>query len=126
MTNPRRRMIGTVIGTSMTKTVVVRVDRTVRHPLYNKVVHRSEKFLAHCETGCQKGDRVQIVESRPISRRKRWVVENVLAHDRRIHEVVEAAAETEVTAPAKAKPEAKAKVEAQAQTDGKDKSGGGE
>jgi small subunit ribosomal protein S17 len=89
MTNPRRRMIGTVIGTNTAKTVVVRVDRTVRHPLYNKVVHRSEKFLAHDERGCQKGDQVQIVESRPISRRKRWVVENVLAHDRRIHEVVE-------------------------------------
>ena len=90
MTNPRRRMIGTVIGTSMTKTVVVRVDRTVRHPLYGKVVHRSEKFLAHDERGCQKGDRVQLVESRPISRRKRWVVEDVLAHDKRIREVAEA------------------------------------
>ena len=66
-TNPRRRMIGTVIGNSMTKTVVVRVDRTVRHPLYGKVVHRSQKFLAHDESGCQKGDRVQIVESKPIS-----------------------------------------------------------
>lgn len=94
MTNPRRRMTGTVIGTTMTKTVVVRVDRTVRHPLYKKVVHRSQKFLAHDERGCQKGDRVQIVESRPMSRRKRWVVESVLAHDRRIHEVVETAVDT--------------------------------
>ena len=118
MTNPRRRMIGTVIGTSMTKTVVVRVDRTVRHPLYNKVVHRSEKFLAHCESGCQKGDRVEIVESRPISRRKRWVVETVLAHDRRIHEVAGSGAETEVTAPAKPKADAKASAEP--------KAGGGE
>jgi small subunit ribosomal protein S17 len=98
MTNPRRRMLGTVIGTNMTKTVVVRVDRTVRHPLYGKVVHRSQKFLAHDERGCQKGDRVQIVESKPISRRKRWVVENILAHDRRIHEVetpIETGAKTE-------------------------------
>ena len=95
MTNPRRRMTGTVIGTTMAKTVVVRVDRTVRHPLYKKVVHRSQKFLAHDERGCQKGDRVQIVESRPISRRKRWVVENVLAHDRRIHDVVETKVEIE-------------------------------
>ncbi|MGB7538351.1 MAG: 30S ribosomal protein S17 [Anaerolineales bacterium] len=108
-TNPRRRMIGTVIGNSMTKTVVVRVDRTVRHPLYGKVVHRSQKFLAHDEQGCQKGDRVQIVESKPISRRKRWAVESVLAHDRRIHEVEAAGPETEVTAGAKpaAKPAAK-------------------
>ena len=92
MTNPRRRMIGTVVGTSMIKTVVVRVDRTVRHPLYGKVVHRSQKFLAHDERGCQKGDRVEIVESRPISKRKRWVVETVLAHDRRVKEPVEATA----------------------------------
>jgi small subunit ribosomal protein S17 len=92
MTNPRRRMIGTVVGTNMTKTVVVRVDRTVRHPLYGKVVHRSQKFLAHDERGCQKGDRVAIVESRPISRRKRWVVETVLMHTGRIQEPVEAKA----------------------------------
>lgn len=107
-TNPRRRMIGTVIGTSMTKTVVVRVDRTVRHPLYGKVVHRSQKFLAHDEGGCQKGDRVQIVESKPISRRKHWAVEKVLAHDRRIHEVEAVGPETEVTTAAKpaAKPAA--------------------
>jgi small subunit ribosomal protein S17 len=100
-TNPRRRMIGTVIGTHMTKTVVVRVDRTVRHPLYGKVVHRSQKFLVHDEQGCQKGDRVKIVESKPISRRKRWVVENVIAHDRRIHEVVETPVETGDTPDAK-------------------------
>jgi small subunit ribosomal protein S17 len=91
MTNPRRRMIGTVVSTKMTKTVVVRVDRTVRHPLYGKVVHRSERFLAHDESGCQKGDRVQIVESAPISRRTRWVVESVLASDRRVHEPEELA-----------------------------------
>ena len=114
-TNPRRRMIGTVIGTSMTKTVVVRVDRTVRHPLYGKVVHRSQKFLVHDESGSQKGDRVQIVESKPISRRKRWVLEKVLAHDRRIHEVTAAGPETEVTTPG-AKPAAKAA----------EKTGGGE
>jgi small subunit ribosomal protein S17 len=120
MTNPRRRMIGTVIGTGMAKTVVVRVDRTVRHALYGKVVHRSQKFLAHDERGCQKGDRVEIVESRPISRRKRWVVENVLAHDRRIHDVVESGSEVEVTAPVKVKTEAKAAAE------DKGKTGGGE
>jgi small subunit ribosomal protein S17 len=106
MTNPRRRMTGTVIGTTMAKTVVVRVDRTVRHPLYKKVVHRSQKFLAHDERGCQKGDRVQIVESRPISRRKRWVVENVLSHDRRIHDVVETKVEIEAEPAAQAEGEA--------------------
>jgi small subunit ribosomal protein S17 len=91
MTNPRRRMIGTVVSTKMTKTVVVRVDRTVRHPLYGKVVHRSEQFLAHDEKGCKKGDRVQIVESAPISRRTRWAVENVIASDERIHDTAEVA-----------------------------------
>jgi small subunit ribosomal protein S17 len=84
MTNLRRRMIGTVVGTSMTKTVVVQVDRTVRHPLYGKVIHRSEKFLAHDERGCQAGDRVRIVESRPISKRKCWVVEEVVTHGREL------------------------------------------
>jgi small subunit ribosomal protein S17 len=84
MTNSRRRMIGTVVGDSMAKTVVVRVDRTVRHPLYGKVIHRSEKFLAHDESGCQAGDRVRIVESRPISKRKCWVVEEVVSRGREI------------------------------------------
>ncbi|MBN1438722.1 MAG: 30S ribosomal protein S17 [Anaerolineales bacterium] len=106
MTNPRRRMIGTVVGTSMTKTVVVRVDRTVRHPLYGKVVHRSQKFLAHDERGCQKGDRVQIVESKPVSRRKRWAVESILAHDRRIREVTAEGAESELQPAAKEKADA--------------------
>ena len=92
MTNPRRRMVGTVVSTSMTATVVVRVDRTVRHRLYGKVVHRSEKFLAHDTRGCQKGDRVQIVESAPISRRKRWVVEEVFAHDKRVQPPADLAA----------------------------------
>jgi small subunit ribosomal protein S17 len=78
MTNPRRRLVGTVVSTKMTRTVVVRVDRTVRHPLYGKVVHRSEKFLAHDEQGCKNGDRVRIVESQPLSKRKRWVVEEVV------------------------------------------------
>lgn len=84
MTNSRRRMIGTVVSTKMTKTVVVRVDRTVRHPLYEKVLHRSEQFMAHDECGCKKGDRVQIVESAPISRHTRWVVESIITSDNRV------------------------------------------
>jgi small subunit ribosomal protein S17 len=78
MTNSRRRLTGTVVSTNMTNTVVVRVDRTVRHPLYGKVIHRSEKFMAHDESGCHTGDRVQIVESKPLSARKRWVVEEIV------------------------------------------------
>jgi small subunit ribosomal protein S17 len=62
----------------MTKTVVVEVKSSYRHPLYGKVVHRARRFMAHDEQNCQMGDTVQIVESRPISKRKRWVVETVL------------------------------------------------
>jgi small subunit ribosomal protein S17 len=75
---PRRRLIGRVTSNKMMKTVVVQVDSSYRHPLYGKVVHRSTKFMAHDEQQCLPGDSVQIVESRPISKNKRWVVETVL------------------------------------------------
>ena len=78
MSNRRRRLTGVVTGTKMTKTVTVRVDRSYRHPLYGKVVRTSKSFLVHDEIGCRLGDRVQIVESRPISKQKRWAVEVVL------------------------------------------------
>lgn len=74
----RRRLVGVVTSSKMTKTVVVEVTRTYRHPLYRKVVHSRDSYKAHDEHGCQVGDKVQIVESRPISREKRWVVESVL------------------------------------------------
>ena len=76
--NARRRMIGTVTSNKMQKTVVVEIIRSYRHPLYKKVVHHSKHVKAHDEIGCQVGDRVQIVESRPLSRDKRWVVESVI------------------------------------------------
>jgi small subunit ribosomal protein S17 len=75
---PRRRLIGRVSSNKMTQTVVVQVDSSYRHPLYGKVVHRTTNFLAHDEQKCLPGDMVQIVESRPISKRKRWAVETVL------------------------------------------------
>jgi len=68
-----------VVATKWTKTVAVRVDRTTRRPLYGKVMRSSKRFLAHDELGCQPGDQVQIVESRPISKRKRWAVETVVS-----------------------------------------------
>ncbi|HZU86070.1 MAG TPA: 30S ribosomal protein S17 [Anaerolineaceae bacterium] len=74
----RRRLVGVVTSNKMTKTVVVEVTRTYRHPLYRKVVHSRNTFKAHDELGCQVGDQVQIVESKPISREKRWVVESIL------------------------------------------------
>lgn len=76
--NERRRMTGVVTSNKMQKTVVVEIIRSYRHPLYKKVVHHSKHVKAHDEIGCQIGDRVQIVESRPLSRDKRWVVELVI------------------------------------------------
>lgn len=76
--NNRRRMTGVVTSNKMTKTVVVEISRKFRHPLYRKVVHSSKRVKAHDEIGCQIGDRVEIVESRPLSRDKRWVVESIV------------------------------------------------
>src|ERR671925_2179344 len=76
--NNRRRITGVVTSNKMQKTVVVEVTRVFRHPLYRKVVHSSKRVKAHDEIGCQIGDQVQIVESRPLSRDKRWVVENIV------------------------------------------------
>jgi small subunit ribosomal protein S17 len=76
--NSRRRIVGVVTSNKMTKTVVVEITRVFRHPLYRKVVHSSKRVKAHDEIGCQIGDQVQIVESRPLSRDKRWVVESVI------------------------------------------------
>lgn len=76
--NNRRRMTGYVTSNDMQKTVVVEVARTYRHPLYKKVVHSRKRVMVHDEMGCQVGDEVRIVESRPLSARKRWVVEEIL------------------------------------------------
>jgi small subunit ribosomal protein S17 len=78
MKTHRRRLVGKVTSNKMMKTVVVQVESRQRHPLYGKVVHKAERFKAHDEHNCQLGDTVQIVESRPISKDKRWVVEVVL------------------------------------------------
>jgi len=79
--NNRRRITGVVTSNKMTKTVVVEITRVFRHPLYRKVVHSSKRVKAHDEIGCKIGDRVEIVESRPLSRDKRWVVENIVKHE---------------------------------------------
>jgi len=76
--NTRRRMTGLVTSNKMMKTVVVQVTRTFQHPLYKKVVHSVKKVKAHDELGCEVGDVVQIVESRPLSAQKRWVVEKII------------------------------------------------
>jgi small subunit ribosomal protein S17 len=78
MTNNRRRMTGVVTRAKLQKTVTVRVDRSFRHPLYQKVVRKSKHYLVHDDQGCRPGDEVRIVESRPISKRKRWAIETIL------------------------------------------------
>ena len=71
--------LGTVVSDKMTKTVVVAVERVIRHELYGKAERRTSKFVAHDEENTAKvGDRVAIVESRPLSRRKRWVLTRVV------------------------------------------------
>ena len=78
MKENRRRLVGRVTSDKMMKTVVVQVDSRQRHPLYGKVVSRARRFMAHDELGCAMGDTVRIVESRPISKNKRWVVEEIV------------------------------------------------
>jgi small subunit ribosomal protein S17 len=80
MANNRRRLQGRVISNKMTKTVVVEVARAKQHPLYRKVIRYSNTYMAHDESDAlQVGDVVQIVESRPLSRHKRWAVEAVIS-----------------------------------------------
>ncbi len=87
--NNRRRLVGVVASNKMMKTVVVEITRTFRHPIYKKVIHRTKRVMAHDELGCQVGDQVRIVESRPLSRHKRWVVEAILRREERTVEVAE-------------------------------------
>ena len=74
----RRRMTGVVTSNKMDKTVSVRITRRFRHRLYKKVIDRHTSVKAHDELGCDIGDQVMIVESKPISKTKRWVVEEIV------------------------------------------------
>ncbi len=79
MREQRKRLEGTVVSDKMDKTVVVAVETLQRHPIYGKVVRRAKKYHAHDESNtCQVGDRVSIIESRPISRTKRWAVVSII------------------------------------------------
>ncbi len=76
----RQQKIGVVSSNKMQKTIVVTVDRRIMHPLYKKVTRKSKRFLVHDERGeCQPGDMVRIEETRPLSRRKRWRVVQVIS-----------------------------------------------
>jgi small subunit ribosomal protein S17 len=74
----RKTRQGIVVSNKMDKTVVVKIERRVQHPLYGKVVLRTTKFKAHDIIGCDEGDRVEIMETRPISKEKRWRVTQIL------------------------------------------------
>ncbi len=74
----RAEKIGMVSSDKMTKTVVVRVDRVVKHPVYRKYVKRRKKFMAHDELGSTIGDKVRIIETRPLSAKKRWRVIEII------------------------------------------------
>jgi len=72
------RRVGVVLRAKMQKTVVVAVERLVRHPLYRKTIRRTSTFMVHNEKGAKRGDTVRIVESRPLSKNKRWRVEEIV------------------------------------------------
>lgn len=74
----RVQKVGTVSSDKMQKTVIVRVDRLVLHRKYRRYVRRTSKFMAHDELGATTGDRVRIVETRPLSTRKRWRVVEIV------------------------------------------------
>ena len=74
----RIEKVGVVASDKMTKTVTVRVDRQVKHPVYRKYVEKRKKFMAHNDLEAKVGDRVRIVETRPMSARKRWRVAEIL------------------------------------------------
>ena len=75
----RKQRVGFAVADAAQKTVVVRVERTVRHPLYKKTLRRRKRYLAHDEgNDCRNGDRVLIEECRPLSRRKTWRVVEIL------------------------------------------------
>lgn len=71
--NFRKERIGIVVSNKMQKSIVVRVDRKMKHPKYGKFIQRSKKFIVHDENNeCNEGDTVRIMETRPLSKRKNW------------------------------------------------------
>jgi len=75
---PKRILIGTVVSDKTDKTVVVKVERKVKHPLYGKIIRRSKKYHAHDDNACKAGEVVRIEETAPISKLKTWkVIERV-------------------------------------------------
>ena len=78
----RNEQVGVVVSAKMAKTVVVAVERLVQHDVYRKTIKRTSTFMAHDEKGAKEGDRVRIVETRPLSKLKRWRVEEIVGTGR--------------------------------------------
>ena len=77
--NLRKTRVGKVVSDKMDKTIVVSIVDNVKHPLYKKIIKRTVKFKAHDENNeCRIGDRVEIMETRPLSKDKRWRVINII------------------------------------------------
>ena len=77
--NMRKVKIGKVVSDKMDKTIVVAVEDSIRHPLYKKIVKRTQRFKAHDENNeCQIGDRVKIMETRPLSKDKNWRLVSII------------------------------------------------
>lgn len=79
MEKNKKQIVGVVTSAKMDKSITVLVERRIKHPMYGKFVKKSKKFMAHDETNnCGEGDLVRIVESRPLSRKKRWQLVEVI------------------------------------------------
>lgn len=77
--NMRKSAVGKVVSDKMDKTIVVAIEDSVKHPLYKKIIKRTVKFKAHDEKNeCKAGDRVRIMETRPLSKDKRWRVTEII------------------------------------------------
>jgi small subunit ribosomal protein S17 len=83
--NPRaKQLTGRVVSDKMQKTVVVSVETVRRHPLYKHIIRRTKRYKAHDENNeCRQGDTVRIIETRPLSKEKRWRVVEIMRHDER-------------------------------------------
>lgn len=83
--NMRKVQVAKVVGNKMDKTVVVAIETLVRHPLYGKIVKRTHKFKAHDEeNACRVGDKVKVMETRPLSKEKHWRVIEILQREQQI------------------------------------------
>jgi small subunit ribosomal protein S17 len=91
----RSEKLGVVVSAKMQDSVVVAVERVTHHPLYQKAIRRTSKFMAHDELGAKAGDTVRIIESRPLSRHKRWRVREIVKRANLIAEASAAKAQGE-------------------------------